>query len=62
MEFVPEALDELEVSTDALASRTKREAFSEDERRIAGVSSLHYIHNTYYIGHKVLKLNIVELF
>ena len=36
--FVAEALDALEISTDALASRTKREAFSEDERRIAGVS------------------------
>ncbi|XP_069701801.1 general odorant-binding protein 70 [Periplaneta americana] len=34
--ILQEALDELEVSTDALTSRTKREAFSEDEKRIAG--------------------------
>nr|AMA98168.1 chemosensory protein [Blattella germanica] len=34
--ILQEALDDLEISTDVLTSRTKREAFSPDERRIAG--------------------------
>jgi hypothetical protein len=33
----------LEASTDGLTSRTKRQTFSEDERRIAGVSSVFLI-------------------